>query len=76
MHAFEGKSYDAIAAELATFADAGTVGASDFEGHRTRRTGAPLPRSATSPSPATPVRIAFFKGPDGELIELFDNEAT
>ena len=24
----------------------------------------------------TPVRIAFFKGPDGEVIELFQNETT
>ena len=24
-------------------------------------------------SPPTPVRISFFKGPDGELIELFQN---
>jgi glyoxylase I family protein len=24
----------------------------------------------------TPVRLAFFKGPDGEVIELFQNEAT
>ncbi len=24
----------------------------------------------------TPIRIAFFKGPDGELIELFQNERT
>ena len=24
----------------------------------------------------TPVRIAFFKGPDGEVIELFQNEVT
>ncbi len=23
-----------------------------------------------------PVRLAFFKGPDGEIIELFDNETT
>jgi catechol 2,3-dioxygenase-like lactoylglutathione lyase family enzyme len=23
-----------------------------------------------------PIRIAFFKGPDGELVELFQNEAT
>jgi glyoxylase I family protein len=35
------------------------------------------PRDVSLPSdPPTPVRIAFFKGPDGELIELFDNEAT
>ncbi|MEM7272220.1 MAG: phytanoyl-CoA dioxygenase family protein [Actinomycetota bacterium] len=38
---------DAIAAELAEHRDAGSIGASDFEGHATRRTGAPLPRSAT-----------------------------
>lgn len=38
---------DAIARELAGFQDKGSVGASDFEGHATRRTGAPLPRSAT-----------------------------
>jgi glyoxylase I family protein len=24
----------------------------------------------------TPVRLAFFKGPDGEVIELFQNEVT
>ena len=38
---------DAIAGELARFRDVASQGASDFEGHRTRRTGAPLPRSAT-----------------------------
>ena len=38
---------DAIADELATHRDAASIGASDFEGHATRRTGAPLPRSAT-----------------------------
>lgn len=27
------------------------------------------------PSPL-PVRIAFFKGPDGEVVELFQNEST
>ena len=26
--------------------------------------------------PPMPIRIAFFKGPDGELIELFQNEHT
>lgn len=26
--------------------------------------------------PPIPIRIAFFKGPDGELIELFQNEYT
>lgn len=35
------------------------------------------PKDVSLPSdPPTPIRIAFFKGPDGELIELFDNEAT
>ena len=35
------------------------------------------PRDVTLPSdPPIPVRIAFFKGPDGEVIELFQNEAT
>jgi glyoxylase I family protein len=29
----------------------------------------------TSPAP-TPIRIAFFKGPDGEVIEFFENELT
>jgi catechol 2,3-dioxygenase-like lactoylglutathione lyase family enzyme len=29
----------------------------------------------STPSP-TPIRIAFFKGPDGEVIELFQNEKT
>lgn len=37
----------AIATELAAHRDAASIGASDFEGHSTRRTGAPLPRSAT-----------------------------
>ncbi len=37
----------AIAAELAEHGDMASVGRSDFEGHTTRRTGAPLPRSAT-----------------------------
>ncbi len=44
---------DAIAAELAEFADVAMIGASDFEGHSTRRTGAPLPRSATFRTIAT-----------------------
>ena len=35
------------------------------------------PKDVLLPSdPPTPIRIAFFKGPDGELIELFDNTAT
>ncbi len=38
---------DAIARELADHGDRASIGASDFEGHSTRRTGAPLPRSAT-----------------------------
>ena len=29
-----------------------------------------------STKPPTPIRIAFFKGPDGELIELFQDERT
>lgn len=37
----------AIAAELSAFQDRASMGASDFEGHRTRRLGAPLPRSST-----------------------------
>ena len=37
----------AIANELSVFQDRASVGASDFEGRRTRRLGAPLPRSAT-----------------------------
>jgi hypothetical protein len=38
---------DAIHDELAAFDSAGSIGASEFEGFTTRRTGAPLPRSAT-----------------------------
>lgn len=38
---------DAIADELAAHTKSGSMGASDFEGHATRRTGSPLPRSAT-----------------------------
>lgn len=35
------------------------------------------PRDVNLPSdPPVPIRIAFFKGPDGELIELFQNELT
>ncbi|MEL6982715.1 MAG: phytanoyl-CoA dioxygenase family protein [Actinomycetota bacterium] len=37
----------AIAEELAQHREVASIGASDFEGHSTRRTGAPLPRSAT-----------------------------
>lgn len=41
------ETMDAIAAELAAHRESASIGASDFEGHSTRRTGAPLPRSAT-----------------------------
>jgi glyoxylase I family protein len=35
------------------------------------------PKDVMLPStPPTPIRVAFFKGPDGELIEFFQNEAT
>jgi len=50
---------DAIAAELAAFQPQASIGASDFEGHHTRRLGAPLPRSASFRSIAThPVVMA------------------
>jgi len=29
-----------------------------------------------SSEPSIPIRIAFFKGSDGEIVELFQNEAT
>lgn len=29
-----------------------------------------------SSEPSIPIRIAFFKGPDGEIVELFQNEDT
>jgi catechol 2,3-dioxygenase-like lactoylglutathione lyase family enzyme len=29
-----------------------------------------------SSDPPMPIRIAFFKGPDGELIELFESDQT
>ena len=33
------------------------------------------PKSLDLPSePPVPIRIAFFKGPDGEVVELFQNE--
>ncbi len=32
-------------------------------------------RTTQGPNP-TPVRIGFFKGPDGEIVELFQNELT
>lgn len=45
--AVEPATMDAVAAELAVFQERASIGASDFEGHRTRRLGSPLPRSAT-----------------------------
>jgi glyoxylase I family protein len=30
----------------------------------------------SSPTGPTPVRIAFFKGPDGEILEFFENSLT
>ena len=45
--AAEASTMQAIADELALFVDRASIGASDFEGHRTRRLGAPLPRSST-----------------------------
>ncbi len=41
------ETMNAVAEELAVFVDRASIGASDFEGHRTRRLGSPLPRSAT-----------------------------
>ena len=29
-----------------------------------------------SSEPSIPIRIAFFKGPDGEIVELFQNKVT
>ncbi len=50
---------DAIASELGEFANVGSIGASNFEGHTTRRTGSPLPRSPTFQTIAThPVVLA------------------
>lgn len=47
---------------------------------RARAAGAPVtmePKDVEIPSqPVTPVRIAFCKGPDGEIIEFFQNERT
>jgi glyoxylase I family protein len=52
----------------------------DAATERARAAGAQVtvePRDVALPSdPPTPIRISFFKGPDGELIELFQNEAT
>ena len=52
----------------------------DTATERARAAGAEItvePKDVMLPSaPPTPIRIAFFKGPDGELIELFQNEAT
>ncbi|MCX5658204.1 MAG: VOC family protein [Planctomycetota bacterium] len=48
---------------------------------RARAAGCPVTMESKSldiqskPGP-TPVRIAFFKGPDGEVVELFQNELT
>ena len=36
----------------------------------------PTPIDIDAKEGIVPVRIAFFKGPDGELIELFQNELT
>lgn len=41
------ETMDAIADELRAFQSSASVGASNFEGHHTRRLGSPLPRSAT-----------------------------
>lgn len=46
-HAAPPSTMDAIADELAPFAVGASTGASRFEGFSTRRTGSPLPRSAT-----------------------------
>ena len=47
---------------------------------RARTAGAEItvePKDVLLPSdPPTPVRVAFFKGPDGEVIEYFQNETT
>ena len=45
--AIQNETAQAIRRELVAFDSAGSIGASAFEGHATRRTGAPLPRSAT-----------------------------
>ena len=45
--AVEPATMDAIARELDAHRSSGSVGASPFEGMSTRRTGSPLPRSAT-----------------------------
>lgn len=45
--AVDAATMDAVATELGEFQARASIGASDFEGHRTRRLGAPLPRSAT-----------------------------
>ena len=44
---------------------------------RARAAGAEVtmePKSLTISEPPIPIRIAFFKGPDGEICELFQNE--
>lgn len=45
--AINDETVQAIRRELVAFDSVGSIGASSFEGHTTRRTGAPLPRSAT-----------------------------
>ena len=45
--AIDADTVQAIRRELVAFDSFGSIGASAFEGHTTRRTGAPLPRSAT-----------------------------
>ncbi len=57
------RTMDRIASELAEYASRGTIGASDFEGRLTRRTGSPLPRSTTFRSIAThPLVMAAGEG--------------
>ena len=52
----------------------------DADIERARAAGAEVtiePRDVMlSSTPPTPIRIAFFRGPDGELIEFFQNETT
>ncbi len=45
--AIDDETVQAIRRELVAFDDDGSIGASAFEGHATRRTGSPMPRSAT-----------------------------
>jgi glyoxylase I family protein len=52
----------------------------DMAIERAREAGAEVtvePKDVMLPStPPTPIRVAFFKGPDGELIEFFQNKVT